>query len=155
MDTPVLVYTLGNSRTLYFRKRKVIMGKASKPCWKNDPLPTKEILLCNNSLFMLHPDDEKPQKRYHTEGLSQFQHGNVNVKEGDLSIALVFCHCTKTLIYDHIASKRVIDNIVIENNKENFAILDSTYSQFNEYLSSFQVRFSQHVTSKLQTWKWY
>ena len=41
INTPVLVYTLGNSRTLYFRKRKVIMGKGCKSSWKNDPLPSK------------------------------------------------------------------------------------------------------------------
>ena len=95
INTPVLVYTLGNPRTIYFRKRQVIKKQSSKSCWENDKHPSKEFILSNNSLFLLHPDDEKPKIRHNSEGLSQFQHGNAHVKEGDISIGIVFRHCTK------------------------------------------------------------
>ena len=88
------------------------------------------------------------------ETLSQFQHGNVNVKEGDLSIAMVFRCVNTTLPYDHITSKRVLDTDYIKSQREHFAKLDKKYVQYSEYLTSFEEMFSNQVKTKIRQWRW-
>ena len=47
-----------------------------------------EFLQEHGSIFLLHPEDERPKKRWQTHS-SQFQHGGIQVKKG-LSLALIF-----------------------------------------------------------------
>lgn len=104
-DTPVIVYTIGDSRSISFRKRTICNTKSK---WKVLKTPVKTFKLHNNSIFVLHPDDELPMQRCLGENLSQFQHGNVNVKKGLLSIGLVFRNVTKYLKYDIDSSKLIL-----------------------------------------------
>lgn len=87
-NTAVAVLTMGDSRRLYMKKRFANSGR-----WlKNDPREedTHEFLLNDQSIFVLHPDDEVPGARGYSDGsLSQFQHGGIKVTDG-LSVAMVF-----------------------------------------------------------------
>jgi hypothetical protein len=87
-NTPVVVLTLGDERTLHMKKRFV----ASNGKWINyaNEKNTHAFVLTDQSIFALHPDDEVPRARGYSDGsLSQFQHGGVNVTEG-LSVAIIF-----------------------------------------------------------------
>jgi hypothetical protein len=87
-NTPVVVLTLGDERTLHMKKRFA----ASDGTWINNEneKKTHAFVLTDESIFVLHPDDEVPRPRGYSDGsLSQFQHGGVNVTEG-LSVAIIF-----------------------------------------------------------------
>jgi hypothetical protein len=91
-NTPVVVLTLGDARTLHMKKRFA----ASDGSWiqnvnvRKPQKKTYDFILTDQSLFVLHPDDEIPRARGFSDGSkSQFQHGGVKVTEG-LSVALVF-----------------------------------------------------------------
>jgi hypothetical protein len=92
-NTPVVVLTLGDSRTVHMKKRKV--GKDGK--WTDNAMEKiHDYLLRSGSLFVLHPEDEKLKNRGpEHEGLSQFQHGGVKATKG-LSMAIIFRTVTTT-----------------------------------------------------------
>jgi hypothetical protein len=97
-NTPVVVLTLGDQRTLYMKKRFA----SSDGVWRNNASEKNAhpFVLTDKSIFILHPDDEVPQSRGHRDGsLSQFQHGGVKVTQG-LSVAIIFrTVTTKTNIH--------------------------------------------------------
>ena len=76
--------------------------------WKVGKHPLATYKLTDNSIFVLHPMDEKPIIRNFGEPLSQFQHGNVKVKKGDLSVGFIYRNVTQTLTYDDETSKNVL-----------------------------------------------
>jgi hypothetical protein len=87
-NTPVVVLTLGDPRTLHMKKRFA----AGNGTWISNAneKKTHAFVLTDQSIFVLHPDDEVPRPRGHSDGsLSQFQHGGVNVTQG-LSVGIVF-----------------------------------------------------------------
>jgi hypothetical protein len=85
-NTPVVVLTLGDPRTLHMKKRKV--GKDGG--WMNNEKENKhDYLLKSGSIFVMHPEDEQLKTRGREgQGLSHFQHG-VKVTKG-LSMAIIF-----------------------------------------------------------------
>ena len=110
-----------------------------------DDLPCKQFDLNNNSLFIFHPDDEKPQCLDNNDITSQFQHGNVKVKSQDLSIALVFRHCTKSLMYNHITHKTIVKPEYIQDNWFYFETVDRTMIDYRTCLSFMENDFTDLV----------
>jgi hypothetical protein len=86
-NTPAVILTLGDARTLYMKKRKV----GSNGSWMNNKdEKIHEYLLRSGSIFVLDPADEVPRRRGCVgEAFSQFQHGGVKLDKG-LSMAIVF-----------------------------------------------------------------
>ena len=153
-NTPVIVYSLGNSRTLYFRRRRVICGKKNMKRWENSKIPCHEFELNDNSIFVLHPLDEKPLIRYPLENMSQYQHGNVTVKSGNLSIALVFRNVTKTLVYDNVTLRREISETMTHHNERQLVTFDETYIECRETVTDFGKKLTDLVKLKLSNWNW-
>ena len=152
-NTPVIVYTLGDSRQLFFRKRMIDVGKKSKQCWKNNTEPCEQFQLHHNSIFVLHPVDEVPMIRCVGETKSQYQHGNVKVKDGDLSIGLIFRCVTHTLNYDNITSRRVLPKHYFRGNTNLLQSLDATLGD-HQKIENMKSKFTDHVTTKCISWSW-
>lgn len=88
------------------------------------------------------------------EPLSQFLHGNVHVKPGNLFIAMVFRHVNTTLPYHFITCKRVLDYDYLKSKGEYFAKLDKEYAKYQDYLTCCEVSFSDQVKAKIRKWRW-
>ena len=111
-NTPVIVYSLGDSRTLNLSRRMAVDSGNHKQ-WLIIQKKCKEFELKDNSIFLLHPDDENPLLRYFDKELSQFQHGNVQVKKGQLSLGMVLRNVTKSLPYNNVTDVRLLpDNFM-------------------------------------------
>jgi hypothetical protein len=83
-NTAVMVMTGFHGRNIIVKKRR-----PTENGWRDDPnFGQRQFWLENGSIFMLHPDDERPKKRAGQRYFSQFQHG-VDVRNG-ISVALVF-----------------------------------------------------------------
>lgn len=74
--------------------------------------------------------DEKPIIRNPTETLSHFQYGNVTVKQGNLSIDLIFRNVTHTLEYDNMTSKRILGKQFTENNCKLLEVFQATVNEY-------------------------
>ena len=62
--------------------------------------------LADSTVFILHPNDEMPQKHGNDTFLSQYQHGNINVKNG-LSVGFLF-RCVKTKVEVDVLNDRLV-----------------------------------------------
>ena len=86
--------------------------------------------------------------------MSQYQHGNVAVKSGDLSMALVFRNVTKTLLYDNVTLRRDISEQLTHNNERKLQTYDATYSECRDTVTDTTIQFSKQVQQKLSNWHW-
>ena len=155
------VLTVGDERTLYFKKRVAVKGSRGKKKWKVTDDSHVSFSLENNSVFLLHPEDEKPVERKDDKYVSQYVHGGVNIQnDNDLSIAFVFRVVSVEREYDAISSKLIPtendlkegDNICSERNILLRKYLDTFRS---EQLDSYCVNFKNFVNSKFIDWKWF
>ena len=89
-NTPVIVYSLGDPRILSFRKRWLNDNYSSHRKWIVGKETVSQYELKDNSIFVLHPMDEKTHHRSVDKEPSQYQHGNVEVQKGKLSLALIY-----------------------------------------------------------------
>lgn len=115
--TPVIVYSLGDTRTIYYRR---LWLSDSRRKWVYSKRAFCKYQLEDNSIFVLHPSDEKPMVRNHGEPISQFQHGNVSVAKGTLSIGLIYRNVTQTLAYDHETCTRILTKDYLNKNTRFF-----------------------------------
>ena len=107
-NTCVAVLTLGDSRTLYFKKRIVTNSKCGKTKWIVTQDKGLSYELNDNSVFMLHPEDEIPRVREGDDIISQYIHGGVNItNSNDLSIAFAFRVVCVDREYDPVTSKLI------------------------------------------------
>ena len=108
-NTSVAVLTLGDSRKLHFRKRLLVEGSTKRPRWAMTDDKCVTFNLDENSVFLLHPDDEIPSKRCGDNNLSQYVHGGVNItNKNDLSVAFAFRVVCVDREYDPITSKLIL-----------------------------------------------
>ena len=131
-----------------------IDAKDHSRCWHVVNEPYHKFDLHDNSIFVLHPNDEKPMIRDTGEYLSQFQHGNVSVKKGLLSIGLVFCHVTKSLIYDNVTGKRVLPKHYLGGKRESLQTFDVTMDNFKKLQAIIPDQFRYHATLKSSRFPW-
>ena len=153
-NTPVIVFSMGDSRKINFRKRTIIQGKNYHNLWENVETPIHEVDLHDNSIFVLHPDDEKPIIRKVSENLSQFQHGNVKVKMGKLSIGLVYRNVTHSRNYDNVTSKIVLSSNYWAAKSRYITLFDETYSKDRTTMRNIETKFNSLSLGKLHTWDW-
>ena len=160
-NTCVAVLTVGDSRKLHFKKRVVVAGGKGKKKWKITDDDGETFILCNNSLFLLHPDDEKPLLRLKDNYISQYVHGGVNIQnDNDLSIALVFRVVCVDREYNAITSKlipnesdlKVGDSLCSDRNQSlKLALLEFKRDKMDVY----RLNFHRFVRQKLSEWNWY
>lgn len=147
----VAILTVGHSRTLTMER----------VVWNDGPtdnvLETRYFLLSHNSLFILHPLDERPSTRDHNSVLSYWRHGNVrmvctnpscyekcspvcrDINKNNASFAIAFRSCSHTRIIDHSTSLE--------------PLADEVRSQLNLHkLDELQVQRNIEATEMLQTY---
>jgi hypothetical protein len=84
-DTPTYILTVGAHRDLSFEKQSKIIKGGRK--WKR--IFTRSIRLVHNSLFVLHPADERP--KFFQSLKFRWRHGVLNfLDKNTLSVAFVF-----------------------------------------------------------------
>ena len=125
-----------------------------KKCWHIVNDPYHEFDLHDNSIFVLHPNDEKPMIRHSGEYLSQFQHGKVLVKEGLLSIGLIFRHVTNSLRYDNVTGTRVLPKNFFNGKTEYLEKFDATLENFTTQKTNIPHQFKHQATQKCKEWDW-
>ena len=79
------------------------------------------------------------------------------VKEGQLSIGLIFRNVTQSLTYDNISSKRIIDDTFHNRKrkyKEKCDVFDETRADFERTKTFIQDKFTEHATKKLSSFNW-
>ena len=96
INTPTVVYTLGDERTLNWRRRlwsnkKVLMDKLFKHAMN----------LPEGSAVLINPLDETPKPMTNSDSNEQFVHGNVKVRKGKMSICLAFRVVDYVNLYDN------------------------------------------------------
>ena len=116
--------------------------------------------LDENSVFLLHPDDEIPLKRCGDNNLSQYVHGGVNItNKNDLSVAFAFRVVCVDREYDPITSKLIPKATDIKSSdtleSECNISLRNALSLFkardlNKYVENFHL----FVLNKFREWKW-
>lgn len=99
--------------------------------WIDEKKNVNTITLQNESLFILHPLDENPMHRLSDNECSQIMHGNIKVKEGQLSIALVYTCVNKESVYHNVT------DIKTEDYSLNDPQIISLYQRFDETIMDF------------------
>lgn len=150
----VLVYTMGDDRTLYFRVRKIRVSDKSRHKCVNDNHHFHKLVLSDKSLFVLHPLDEKPMVRAGDRQITQIQHGNVKVEEGNLSIAFVFRSVTQKEVYDNINDFKCVDHSLLELHKNTIKQFDETKKKFDKEKEDIVSNFNNISRKKMTTWGW-
>ena len=159
-DTCVAVLTLGDSRTLYFKKRIVTDSTRGKSKWIITQDAGVSYDLNDNSVFMLNPEDEIPRKRGGDEYISQYIHGGVNItNRNDLSIAFAFRVVSIDREFDPVSCKLLPKDSDLKNNDN----LTSAKSQALQEalchfrcndLETYSEKFHSFVRNKFKDWKW-
>ena len=153
-NTPVIVYSMGDPRTIFYRSRWIVDDKNTGKKWNYSKEYISQYELTNNSTFVLHPSDEKPMIRNIGEPLSQYQHGNIKVKKGMLYIGFVYRNVTQALSYDNVRCTRVLEGDFLQRNKDYFSKCDNTYIETMDKRRKIEKSFITHATQKLRAWNW-
>ena len=160
-NTCVAVLTVGDSRKLYVRKRVVVDGSLGRKKWRLTDDNCVSFMLEDNSVFLLHPDDERPTLRSGDNYISQYVHGGVNIEnDNDLSIAFVFRVVCIEREYDAISSKLLPNDSDL---KQGDCVSSDMNTLLRNYLESFRlqelysytINFQTFVKGKFMDWKWY
>ena len=100
INTPVIVFTIGMSRMLKWRKRCLNRNKNGTLIWHYDKSVEFDMLLREGNLMLLHPDDEVPTYCPTVGAVCQYQHGNVCFNEDNgMSVGFVFRNNTSKAIF--------------------------------------------------------
>ena len=159
-NTCVAVLTMGDSRTLHFKKRIAINSKSGRKRWVQTEDQGLSFELKDNSVFMLDPRDEIPRVREGDDYVSQYIHGGIKISnKNDLSLALAFRVVCVDHEYDPVTSKliakqedlRLSDNFSCEQNQR---LRESLLMFRANELEHYSKRFHSFVTSKFKDWKW-
>ena len=99
-NTPTVVYSLGDTRSLHWSRRKRIVTHKGRYIWECDKEFKKEFTLSTDSITVVNTLDEDPEYTSIDGSKYQYQHGNVNVSKDQLSVGIVFRTVHSTAVYD-------------------------------------------------------
>ena len=159
-NTCVAVLTLGDSRRLHFRKRVLVDGKMKRKRWALTDDKPVTFNLTENSVFLLHPEDEIPTVRRGDKVLSQYLHGDVNItNSNDLSVAFAFRVVCVDREYDPITSKLIPKATDIRcsdrlDSESNIALRNALCLFRSSELHKYAENFHSFVSGKFREWQW-
>jgi hypothetical protein len=78
-NTPIVIVTIGEKRSLSWRTRFLQRNKDSQVRWVVGK-QMKDMELDEYSIYVINPFDEKPHKCNSSQNIVQYQHGNVSYK---------------------------------------------------------------------------
>lgn len=159
-NTCVAVLTLGDSRTLHFKKRIAMESKSGRRKWVHTVDEGQNFVLKDNSVFMLDPTDEKPCLRSGDDYVSQYVHGGVKItNKNDLSIAFAFRVVCVDHEYDPVTSKLIPKAEFLKRSglltcERNHCLRDYLSKFRCNELDEYSKRFHSFVHAKFKDWKW-
>jgi len=116
-NTPVIIVTYGNCRSLKWRRVYYGPNKQGKMEWLEDKTWTKvEMSMSNTSFLLLNHADEIPIRHPTSKIPYRFEHGNIRVhKEEGFSVAMVL-RVVSTFHYYDIKTNIMINNVKYSSN---------------------------------------
>jgi len=99
-NTPTVVYSLGDTRSLHWSRRKRIVTPKGRYIWECDKKFKKEFTLSTDSITVVNTLDEDPEYTSKDGSKYQYQHGNVNVSKDQLSFGIVCRTVHSTAVYN-------------------------------------------------------
>ena len=148
------MYTLGDSRDIHFKKRHIKKNK-KRSIWIEEKKHFHRLTLCNESVFVLHPLDEKPMRRHSEDTISQIMHGNIRVRLHQLSIAFVFRVVTQDcLYYDNLTDIKYMDEDLGQRMKKSSKLFDDIISEFDSVKKDTTSKYQQLALKKMEEWGW-
>ena len=143
INTPTVVLSLGDARTLKWKRRHLIPklcktkgGKSKvRNVWHDDPLWDTRFELEDNTVTIINPGDENPRSDKNDYMRSQYMHGGVSVTGNKLAYGLVYRRVVGRARYDN-ATNRMIQHMA--ETPIDYAYLHDEFdgTQFHENLSS-------------------
>ena len=89
-NTPVVIFTIGMSRVLNWRRRITRMKDNGFRSWEVENKACESMLLEEGHICIINPLDEKPHYNEDVKETIHFQHGNVKVSGNNISVGFVF-----------------------------------------------------------------
>ena len=80
-NTPVVIVSFGESRTLHFEKMELTPTNTPSTKWSKNSNFVQKIVMNPNSIIVLNPADEKPHCISGSDVVVKYRHGNVLVKK--------------------------------------------------------------------------
>ena len=120
-NTPVVTYSLGNTRNLKWLCRASIKpngGNYAK--WVVDKSwggVTYELV--NDSISIGNPKDEDPASAQNIEMKCQYQHGHCKITGSNMSVGFVFCVVNRKQLYCNNTSKMIVSQSIPKRNVSN------------------------------------
>ena len=140
-NTPVVIFTIGKSRLLKWRKRFTIRNPNGHGSFEIEKGFEMEMLLQEGNFLILNPKDEEPHYDVTSKKMIHFQHRDTKINDNDISIAFIFrvsphsciCSCTDNTVQLPIDIMQKIkekeSKSEINQNKRN-----TKYEEFDEFL---------------------
>ena len=114
-NTPALIYSLGNTRTLKRKSRHISKSSTGRSIWKNDKDRTQTFCLGSDTVTIINPLDENPLSVNNIQRKSQYLHGGVSVTGENFSVGLVFRVVKSTCVYNQDNDTMVTDDPNVSN----------------------------------------
>ena len=109
-NTPAVIYSIGDSRTLNWKKRYMHTSSSGRTKWVDTSCDKMIFELGSDTLTVINPLDERPLRRNGSIFRSQFQHGGVNVSGDKFSVGLVFRVVVPKKMYYKIDDTQLYDD---------------------------------------------
>ena len=89
-NTPAIIYSIGDKRTLNWKRRHVSANDNGGKVWSQSNDNTLTFELDSDTMTIIHPDDENPKSNRNKESMSQYMHDGVNITGETFSVGFVF-----------------------------------------------------------------
>ena len=99
-NTPTVIYSLGDTRTLHWKRRRRLTKSNGRTVWDSDIEFSAEYELSHDSVTIVNTLDEDPEHVSEDGSQYQYQHGNVNVSKDKFCVGIVFRTVHTTDVYD-------------------------------------------------------
>ena len=141
INTPTVVYTLGDNRSLNWKRRHRVKGGKGRNVWNVDKTWSASYDLHDSSVTIINPKDEDPLSSNNLSSLTQYIHGGVNVKGCQLSVGLVFRQVDYEAAYDERTDRMITTDLHDESKYaklyESFDTDQFSSNLFNAYINRF------------------
>ena len=127
-NTPTVIITVGMERILKWRQ--VCFDAAKKTNINKDWC--LEMLMKEGILTILHPMDECPHWNTEINKYVKYEHGNVNIKKGECSVAFVF------RMVKHKYHFTVKDNLM--HKKDQGSLNETTKQEYDKMYSKIDIQ---------------
>ena len=154
INTPVVIFTIGSSRYLHWRRRYTEIQTNGRKSWKVEADSIQSMLLQEGYMCVINPNDEKPHYDVVSDKEIHFQHGNTKTIADDISVAFVFRVSPHTCVCDMKTNRVILPHDVLSclSRKEKSGRVKQTdriklYEEFD--IERYHITLKEHFDSFL------